>query len=310
MPRKILVTTTSLLPAGGPAVHDNLEKARNLLERACATKPDIVCLPETVAYYGVSYTRAAEVAQPVPGPFTDMAAAAARRHGSYIICPLVEQRGDRFYNVAVLLDRQGQIAGLYEKIHPVAGQDYSLLEKGVTPGQEPKIFDTDFGRIGILICFDINWPQEWAKLKQMGAEIVFWPSAYDGGFPLQARALDHHYYVVSSVRKDHSRIIDITRTILAETGPYNDIAEAVIDLDKQVFSTDYNLRQVAAIREKYGRDVDIQVCLDEDIFTLESKRADLSVAAVIQEFGLQLWSDYIAKCTVAQDALRPVKALA
>ena len=85
--------------------------------------------------------------------------------------------------------------------------------------KEPKVFDLDIGRIGVLICFDIQWPKEWATLGEMGAEIVFWPSAYDGGFPLQARAWDHHYYVVSAVKSTRARIIDITGEILMQAGP-------------------------------------------------------------------------------------------
>jgi len=138
--------------------------------------------------------------------------------------------------------------------------------------------------------------------------VVFWPSAYDGGLPLQARALDHHYYVVSAVRKEHARIIDVLSPILAETGPYTDIAEAIIDLDKKVFSTDYNLDKLAALRLKYGRDVVVDMRCDEDMFSLASQRAGLSVADLMDEFGMETWSDYIAKSTAAQDARRHVAA--
>lgn len=305
MPRKIRVVTTSLLVRGGPALQDNREKALALLERACASKPDIVCLPETITSYGIAYSNVNEVAEPVPGPFTEMAAAVARRYSTYIICPVWERRGGHVYNAAVLLDRQGQIVGTYDKLHPVVSErNAALLEQGVTPGSGVKVFDTDFGRIGILICFDINWPREWQRLKEMGAEVVFWPSAYDGGLPLQSRALDHHYYVVSAVRKEHARIIDVLSPILAETGPYTDIAEAMIDLDKKVFSTDYNLHKLAALRLKYGRDVTIEIRCDEDMFSLESQRADLSVADLMAEYEMQTWSEYIAKSTAAQDAQR------
>lgn len=310
MPRKIRVTTTSLLVAGGPTQQDNVEKARALLERACASRPDIVCLPENVTSHGIPYTDVNDVAESVPGPFTEMASAIARRYETYIICPVVERRHGRVYNAAVLLDRQGEIVGTYDKLHPVASNSSPLLEKGVTPGNELKVFDTDFGRIGILICFDINWRQEWAKLKDMGAEIVFWPSAYDGGMPLQARAMDHHYFVVSAVRKEHSRIIDVLSSVIAETGPNTDIAEAVIDLEKKVFCTDYNLHKLAALRLKYGRDVTIDMRCDEDLFTLESHREDLSIADLMAEYDMQTWSEYIAKSTAAQDAqrLEPITA--
>src|SRR3954468_19045041 len=104
MPRKIRVTTTSLLVPGGPTMQDNREKARALLERACASRPDIVCLPETVTSHDISYSDVNEVAESVPGPFTDMAADIARRYESYIICPVWEKRGGQVYNAAVLLD--------------------------------------------------------------------------------------------------------------------------------------------------------------------------------------------------------------
>jgi predicted amidohydrolase len=310
MPRKIRVTTTSLLFPGGPTLADNREKAQALLERACASRPDIVCLPETVTHHGISYSEVASIAEPVPGPFSEMAAAVARRYSTYVICPVRERRNGHIFNSALLIDRQGQIVGVYDKLHPVASETYGILEKGITPGRELKVFDTDFGRIGILICFDINWRQEWARLKELGAEIVFWPSAYDGGMPLQARALDHHYYVVSAVGKEHARIIDVTGRILVETGPYLDFAEAVIDLEKRVFSTDYNLRKLAALRLKYGADVTIDMRCDEDIFTLESNRAGLTVQELAAEFGMEFWSDYIAKSTAAQDVQRvaPVTA--
>ncbi len=304
MPRKVWVTTTALPGADGPTVEANLAKASALLERACASRPDIVCLPEVFATRGVPYETAAEVAQPVPGAITDMAAGFARRYGAYIICPLLERRQDALYNSAVLLDRQGQVSGVYEKIHPVPGEDGRVLEKGLRSGQGPKTFDTDFGRIGILICFDINWREEWAALKRLGAEIVFWPSAYEGGLPLASRALDHHYYVVSSTTMLHSRIIDITGRTLAETGTYSDIAELEIDLEKRVLSTDWNLAQVPAIRARYGRDVTMNMLLDEDMMTLQSERPGLSVDQIVREFGLEYWSDYIARCTAAQAAER------
>lgn len=305
MPHKIRVTTTALPNAVGPTVEANLSKAQSLLEAALASRPDVLCLPEVFATCGVPYDQVTEVAQPVPGAITDAIASYARCYQVNIICPLLEQRGDRVYNSAVLLDRQGQILGVYEKIHPLPDQDCSVLEKGVAAGREPKVFETDAGRVGILICFDINWPDEWAALKRKGAQIVFWPSAYEGGLPLQARAQEHQYYVVSATTMLHARIIDITGRIIAETGPYDGIAEAQIDLEKRVFSTDFTLEKVPAIRAKYGRGVSIHAMLDEDLLSIESNLADVTVDDIVKEFGLQYWVDYISHCAQVQDAQRP-----
>jgi len=304
MPRKIWVSTIAFQGVDKPTIEGNIEAARRLLEAACAVQPDIVCLPEVFASIGVTYERAEEVAQPVPGPITDMAAEVARRYSTYVICPLLEARNGRVYNSAVLIDRRGHITGIYEKIHPVtSSSDYTVLEHGVTPGSEAKVFETDFGRLGILICFDINWPQEWAELKRRGAEIVFWPSAYNGGFPLQVYAFLHSYYVVSATR-DSSRIIDLTGEILEQTGRANPIASAQIDLEKGVFHGDFNWVQIGSLRARYGRDVRVRIYHDEALMTIESRRQDLTVAQIIEEMGLELLPDYLARNERAQDALR------
>lgn len=303
MPRKIWVTTTSHT-SGRPTLEENTEAVRALLETACALRPDIVCVPENFASSGVVYERAEEVAQSVPGPITDMAADAARRHSAYVICPLLEGRDGRVYNSAVLIDRQGQIAGIYEKIHPVTtSADYTLLEHGVTPGSEAKVFETDFGRLGILICFDINWPEEWAELKRRGAEIVFWPSAYSGGFPLQVYAFLHRYTVVSSTRSD-ARIIDVTGEIIERTGRASPIVSAQIDLEKGVFHGDFNWTQIEPLRARYGRDVTVRILHDEALMTVESQREDLTLARIIEEMGLELLPDYVARNERAQADLR------
>ena len=304
MPRKILVTTTAFHGSGKPAVEENIEAARRLLEGACALRPDIVCLPEVFGSVGVEYEHAEEVAQPVPGPITDMVAEVARCHSTYVICPLLEKRDGQVYNSAVMIDRSGQIAGVYEKVHPVtSSSDYTVLEHGVTPGSEPKVFETDFGRLGILICFDINWPEEWAKLKRRGAEVVFWPSAYSGGFPLQAYAFLHNYYVVTSTHVE-SRIIDVTGEIVAQTGRLDPIASAQIDLEKVLLHTDFNGAQIEPLRARYGRGVTVRIYHDEALMTIESQRQDLGVAEVMEEMKLELLPDYLARNERAQDALR------
>jgi beta-ureidopropionase len=308
MPRKIWVSSVALRGGGRPTVRENTEAARHWLEAAGGLCPDIVCLPEAFATVGVPYCGVGEVAQPVPGPITDMAADIARHRAMYVICPVQELRDGRVYNSAVLLDRGGQIAGIYEKIHPVTSSaDYTELEHGVTPGAEATVFETDFGRIGILICFDINWPAEWAELNRRGAEIVFWPSAYNGGFPLQAYAFRHGYYVVSSTWSI-SRVIDVTGHILAETGRLHPLVSAEIDLEKQVLHADFNALQVEALRARYGRAVRVDLYHDEALMTIESRQEGLGVAQIMAEMGLEPLSEYLERNERAQAALRAGRA--
>lgn len=303
--RRIWVSTTAFGGAGGPTMQDNIDKAASLIDRAAIDRPDIICLPETFGQVGVPHESSAEVAEPVPGPTTEMAMERARRYETNLICPLIEARDGVLHNTAVVIDRQGHIVGTYEKLHPVTtSMDFTVFEGGVTPGQTPRVFDLDVGRIGILICFDVQWPADWARLSELGAEIVFWPSAYDGGFPLQARAWDHHYWMVSAVQSHHSRIIDITGEILLESGSRTPVIGMEIDLEKRYLHTDFNGSQVQAIRQAYGRDVSIRLYHDEGGMTLQCNREGLTVDEVRERFDLELVPDYIARHDEAERSTR------
>ena len=155
--------------------HDEkLKLAIEHLHMAGLNGVDIACLPEEFA---------GTEAEPVPGPTTDAIAKLARQYNMYVICPIREQADDKQYNTAVLLDREGKIAGYYRKIFVFWGEGLHVSTEGV------KIFDTDFGRISILTCFDLNFPELWHECDAGNVDIVFWPSAYGGGSPLNAFAI-------------------------------------------------------------------------------------------------------------------------
>jgi predicted amidohydrolase len=305
MSRKIRVATVAQRGSGGPTVADNRAAMARLAENALAERPDILCLPETFLEQGVRFASLAEVAETLPGPTTDAFATLARAQRCYIICPLTVAQGGEYFNDAVLLDRQGQIVGVYSKVHPVVeGAAFTSLEKGITPGTAAPVFDTDFGRIGMQICFDINWEAPWAALKAQGAEIVFWSSAYDGGRHLSAHAWNYHYYVVSAVKSRYARIIDVMGEVLAVTGAHDPVVTRTIDLDVGLFHCDFNATQLPLLRAKYGPDITLRLWHEEGLFTLESNRPELSVAQLVDEFALDPLSDYLARNDALQAAWR------
>jgi len=305
MSRKVRVATVAQLGSGGPTVEENRERMGELIEQAGAEKPDVICLPETFLELNVEFLELTEVAETVPGTTTDMVSALARKHRCYIICPLTAIHDGKFMNDAVLIDRRGQVVGAYSKIRPVVSSaKFEDLEKGITPGAEAKVFETDFGRIGVQICFDINWDEPWAELKRKGAEIVFWPSAYDGGKHLSIHAWNQHYYVVSAVKSRYARIIDIMGEVLAVTGHRDPIAAHTIDLDVGLFHTDFNMVQIPKIRAKYGPDVTIRIWHEEALFTLDANQDDLSVDDIVSEFLLDPLDAYLRRNEQLQDAWR------
>src|SRR5688572_27331809 len=111
MPRKVWVATTSWGAPGGRTAAQNLQTALALLDEAADLRPDLVCLPEELQMIGVPRDQRPALAEPVPGPTFDALAERARRHGTNVVAGLGERRDGRWFNTAVLIDRQGRLAG-------------------------------------------------------------------------------------------------------------------------------------------------------------------------------------------------------
>jgi predicted amidohydrolase len=290
------------------SVQENRNYVMGLLDLALRQKPDLVCLPENFVTVSVNKPKS-EIAEPVPGPTTDAVAQRAKANKCYIICPLTTTRNAKLWNSAVVIDRSGEILGIYDKACPVtSSSDYTVFEGGITPGNsEIPVFDLDFGRIGIQICFDIGFPENWEKLSQKEAKIVFWPSAYNGGFPLQVYAYLHHYYVISSVRSDKSKIIDPLGRIIAETDRLANIIYRDINLDFVVVHYDFNYSIPDKITKAYPGRVEIRSHLDDGHFLVEPIDDTLTTDQLKKEFGFESTFQYHQRHREAYQLIRQGK---
>ena len=172
------------------------------------------------------------------------------------------------------------------------------------PGDALPVFGTDFGRVGIQICYDIGWPATLGRLGAAGAEVVVWPSAYDGGFPLQTYAWRNQYYVASSVWTHFAHLYDITGRSLAATTRSTRLVAQQVDLEKTLFHTDDNLAKLPAIRAALGRAVEVVRYSEENYFTLECRDPAWPVARIAREFQMETHREYHARATRVQDAAR------
>ncbi len=290
------------------SVEENCRYVMKLLDLALRQKPDLVCLPEAFATVSVSGRSLWELAETVPGPTTDLVSKKARKHGCYVICPVKTRRNSKVWNSAIVIDRSGEVLGIYDKVQPVtSSSDYTVFEDGVTPGSEVPVFGLDFGRIGIQICFDIGFPEGWEKLRQEGAQMVFWSSAYNGGFPLQVYAYLHHYYVVSSVQSDKSRIIDPLGVILAETDRHVNVIYRDINLDFVVSHYDFNYSIPDQIMKTYPSRVEIRSHLDDAHFLVEPIDDTLTTEQLRKEFGFESTYQYHQRHQEAYQLIRQSK---
>ena len=229
---------------------NKLALALEHLKTSGESEADIACLPEIFA---------GNHPEAIPGPITDAVAKLARQYGMYVICPIVEDGQDKQYNTAVLIDRKGEIIGSYRKVFVFWGENLSPSQDGV------KYFETDFGRICILTCFDINFPELWQDADELGAEIVFWPSAYDGGMPLNAFAKLYHYYIVPV---GTGNIIDITGEEVTCQNPREQHFIATLDLDRTFIHDNYTGKKVQQMLQDYKGKIEIEQRYNMEAWTL------------------------------------------
>ncbi len=272
-----------------------------LLDAAVVARPDLVCLSET---FVVPHLQHPEQAETVPGPTTDAVAQRARKAGCYIVCPLFTRRDDRLYNSAVVLGRDGDIVGIYDKRHPVTStNDYTLLENGVTPGTDDGVFDLDFGRVGIRICFDIGFPDDWALLARRDVRLVLWPSAYDGGRALEVYAALHRFFVTTAVSTERARIIDPCGTIRAATDRLNQVVWQDINLDFALCHYDFNFAIPDRLRADFGDRVALHSHVPDGVFLIEPTDPTVTIAALRERLGFETAAEYFDRHRAAEAAL-------
>jgi predicted amidohydrolase len=230
--RKVRLATVHFRPTG-KSMDANRRQFAPFIERAAQQKADLVVLGETLTYVGVG-RGPAEVAEPVPGPTTDYFAELARKHNFYIVATLYERAGHLVYNVAVLISPEGEIAGKYRKITLPDGE----VERGVAPGSDYPVFDTRFGKLGMMICYDGFFPEVARELTKRGAEVIAWPVWGCNPDLARARAAENHVYIVSSTYEDVSRkwmlsaVWDRSGHTLALAKDWGTVAMAEVDLDQ------------------------------------------------------------------------------
>ena len=160
---------------------ENLKAAADWVKKAAKQGAQVVCLPELFrSPYFCQKEDASifDLAEPIPGPSTQLLGEVAKNANVVIVASLFERRAAGLYhNTAAILDADGQITGLYRKMH--IPDDPAYYEKYYfTPGDLGfKAMDTKYGRIGTLVCWD-QWYPEGARLTAMqGASVLFYPTA-------------------------------------------------------------------------------------------------------------------------------------
>jgi beta-ureidopropionase len=230
----------------------NLARAEKMIREAASKKAQVLLLPEVfheLFFITDLNMRYFETAEEIPGPITAMVSNLARELSVVIVAPIYE-RVDRsvYYNSAAVIDADGKLLGVYRKNHiPLNTIFYEKLY--FKPGNLGyPVFDTRFGKIGILICHDRHYPEGARALALNGAEIVLIPSATPDKSlsrkvwekELCAHAIFNEYFVGGLNRTGiegnyvyygQSVIFDPSGEMMVQAGPDEEILVADCDLD-------------------------------------------------------------------------------
>ena len=239
--------------------------------------PDLVVLPETI----VSRVEALPYAGPVETTFATL----AQKYHSYVVVPMMLKEEWGKSNAAILVDRQGKVVGIYRKVHIAVTTGSDSLEDGTTPGKSVPVFECDFGKLGIQICFDIEYDYGWQELQRQGADLVVWPSdSPQTGMPA-ARARRYGYYIVSSPPRNNSSVFEPTGKITAQIRPPESILVQEIDLSYAILPWSEGLQNGAALKAKYGDKVGYRYYEDEDHGIFWSNDPQISIGKMVRESG-------------------------
>jgi len=153
----------------------NMRLAKDAARAASQHKADFLCLPEA-ADYGWLYQQARRDALPIPGKYTDFLAKLARRRRMWISAGCLERDGDKVFNAAVIINRNGQIVLKHRKIKTLPQLTRHLYDAGSV--EDIKTVDTEFGRIGLTICADNFDPDIPRRVAKMGAWLLITPHGF------------------------------------------------------------------------------------------------------------------------------------
>jgi predicted amidohydrolase len=287
--RPVRVATVSHRPDSGADQAQGSDRlirgATQYLERAARMGADLVAFPE--AYPQLALADPFHHPEPAEGGTLGQIRELAERHRLLVVWPRLEYEPSRgVRNTSILIDRKGAIVGRYDKMFPTTTE----LEKGVIPGTQAPVFETDLGMVGMLICFDLNFPEMRDALKSGKPDVVVFSSMYRGGLQAQALAFELGAYVVTAISSELGLVIDRCGQVIRES-TYETLCVAQINTNSIALHLDFNREKIDAMLAKYGSALSFDYHTREAFYVI-GFTGDRDVRELVREFQLETADAY------------------
>ncbi len=291
-PRKVIVGTVMQSFWGEyPGLHKRLDQLAGIVDQMAAQAKsaygrglDLAILPET-AISGEGAVHAVAFA----GEVQDVFARKARERWCYIVVPtyLLESKNTkRCSNAAILVGRKGDVAGIYRKVHLVVSLERGTMEGGATLGDVLPVFECDFGKLGIQICYDMEFAEGWAELARHGAELIAWPTQSPQTSQPGFRAREGRFYIISSTWRHNASMFEPTGKIAAQIRPPQSILVQELDLSYALLPWSSKLQNGEALRKVYGDKVGFHYYEDEDCGIFWSNDPKMPIGQMVRSIGV------------------------
>ncbi len=267
---------------------------RGRFAQVLSDKPDLIVVPEAcdrpsglprdrqLAYYKV---RGDQV--------RDFFAKVAKENNCYIVYSAVREMPDGSRrNSSVLLGRDGRVVGIYNKNHVVIEE---TTESGILCGRDAPVFECDFGRVAMVICFDLNFDELRLKYAKAKPDLILFSSMYHGGLMQAYWAYSCRSHFVGSDAGLPCEISNPLGEVVASSTNYHDYVVADVNLDCRVAHLDYNGWRFRALKEKYGPKVTITDPGYLGSVLLTSEHDTIGIDQMVGEFNIELLDDYMTR---------------
>lgn len=295
MSRKVKICTISMdsRVSGECSMAEAFREIEEKIEAGAVDRPNLYLLPEA-CLSGLDMKRLVDEKWYIsPGDHLWLKLSElAKTHNAYIVASVLTLREGKRYNSIIVFGRDGRQVFIYDKAYLTPSE----IEAGMTNGSRtPECFNSEFGKIGFAICFDLNYRDLFENYYRQGMEILLFPSYFPGGRILSNIAFDFSCFAVSShAQGDESVFIDNFGRETARSNMFTPALTQNIELDSAVFHLSGNIDKIKDIKRKHGDAVEIEIHRPEGMMIIRAIGSDLTISVLKDEFELQSAKEFLA----------------